>query len=90
MAPREAVKIADDYVRELFRSERATNFGLEELRFDDGKWLVTIGFSREWEGPQGISRYAYDRPVMPRTFKTVEIDDASKKVISLKHWPIAA
>lgn len=94
MTPKEAVAVAKNYVADLFAADGAKNIGLEELRHeaDEGLWLVTIGFSRPWEGPQGLSRYtsyAEGQP-WPRTFKTVEIDDASGEVIEVRHWPAAA
>lgn len=94
MTPKEAVQIAKDYVADLFSPEGTMNIGLEELRFEDSEslWLVTIGFSRKWEGPQGVSRYggAGEGEAWPRTFKTVEINDHDKRVIGLRHWPVAA
>lgn len=92
MTPQEAIKAAKAYVGELFASDGAVNIGLEELRFDDqcNMWSVTIGFTRPWEKPQGLSRWTRDGDPWPRTFKTVEIDDKDGKILGVKHWPVAA
>lgn len=93
MTPQEAVTSAKQYVLDLFGAEGATNVGLEELRFDhsSSQWLVTIGFSRAWEGPQDASRWiARDGQPWPRTFKTVAISDSDGRILELRHWPVAA
>ena len=92
MEARDAIKAAKDYVGELFGPEGAVNIGLEELQFDDrhALWLVTIGFTRKWDGPQGLSRWAREGEPFPRTFKTVEIQDAEGKILGVRHWPVAA
>lgn len=94
MTPKEAVAAAKDYVADLFASDGARNIGLEELRFDgrEGRWLVTVGFSRDWEGPQEVSRWVggRDEGSWSRTFKTVAISDVDGRVVELRHWPAAA
>ncbi len=93
MTPHEAVDAAKSYVVDLFGAEGATNVGLEELRFDSDhlQWLVTVGFSRSWEGPQASSRWIeHEGRSWPRTFKTVAISDVDGRVLELRHWPVAA
>lgn len=92
MTPKEAIEAAKQYVRDVFASEGAINIGLEELRYDDPRdvWVVTIGFSRDWDRPKTLSRLTIEQPPLPRTFKTVEISDADGKVVGMTHWPIAA
>jgi hypothetical protein len=93
MTPKEAVEIAKRYVAELFATDGAMNIGLEELRYDENadRWSVTIGFSRVWEGPQGVSRWMEKSgEPWPRTFKLVEIDGSDGRVIEVTHRSLAA
>ena len=92
MDAKQAIAMAKQYVGTLFADDGARNIGLEELRFDGDRahWLVTIGFTRAWDGPQGLARWSMEGTPLPRTFKTVEIDDANERVVNLSHWPKAA
>ncbi len=93
MTPKEAVDVAKRYVADLFAPDGAMNIGLEELRFDDATdhWLVTIGFSRSWEGPQGVSRWVQKNgEPWPRIFKVVEIAESDGRVIEVTHRSLAA
>lgn len=92
MDAKEAIETAKSYVGDLFSAEGTMNLGLEELKFDDVRhlWSVTIGFTRSWEGPQGLGRWTGSGEPLPRTFKTVEIDDASGRILGMRHWPVAA
>ncbi len=86
MEVKEIVKIAIDYVADVFSSEKPSNLGLEEIVFDDRKscWQVTVGFSRPWDFPaQGI--VANLQPKQPnRQYKIVEISDTDGKVKAIK------
>lgn len=88
----QAIATAKQYVSVLFADDGAVNIGLEELKFDteSAHWLVTIGFTRKWEGPQGVGRWNREGTPWPRTFKTVEIEDATGRVVGLRHWSEAA
>jgi hypothetical protein len=51
MDVKEAVALAKQSTRELFRDEQIVDLGLEEVEFDDstGNWLITLGFPvRGW------------------------------------------
>lgn len=88
-----AVDVAKKYISTLYDDEGIDNIGLEEVKFDDARkqWKVTIGFLRPWDragyiaknlehlegsGPAGWKR---------RSFKVVEIDDKSARVIAVTH-----
>ena len=92
MEPKDAILAAKAYVKDIFAADGAMNIGLEELRFDEQRdlWFVTIGFTRSWEGPQGVSRWNREGQPFPRTLKTVEIENGSGKIIGVRHWPVAA
>ena len=80
MDVKEAVRTAKQYIKDLFinEDEGITNVGLEEVVFDDRKhaWKVTIGFSRAWN--QGFTGGR-------RSFKVVQIDDRTGRVVSMTH-----
>ena len=93
MTANEAITIVRTPIHSLFADDGAQAIGLDEFRFDDqrGRWVVTIGFTRSWEAPQGAARWTQgDGRRWPRTFKTVKIADADGRVVDLRHWPVAA
>ena len=88
----EAIAKAKEYARQIFANEGAINLGLEVLRFDDTRaiWEVTVGFTRSWDRPSVLARFGADGTPLPRTFKTIEIQDSDGRVLGVKHWPVAA
>jgi len=87
MNVKDAVKIAIEYVADIFKSENAENIGLEEVMFDEHKniWNVTIGFSRPWDySKQGIFLGFQQQENPKRQYKIVQVDNESGKVISIK------
>jgi hypothetical protein len=95
MDVKEAVKIAKEFIADLFSTEGITNLGLEEVEFDEGSssWNVTIGFSRPWDkpGPNVLSALAGQlaqqlaEQNLRRSYKIVCIDNITKKVRSVKN-----
>ncbi|MFZ5450699.1 MAG: hypothetical protein ACOZF2_02320 [Thermodesulfobacteriota bacterium] len=90
MDVKEAVEIAKHYITDLFRDEEISNLGLEEVDFDEksSTWSVTIGFSRPWDTRTGINEFAafmQQTGILQRSYKIVSIDDATKKVRSVKN-----
>jgi hypothetical protein len=85
MNVKEAVQTAKEHVVDLFDGEDIDFVGLEEVVFDDesNHWLITIGFSRPWDRPKTLSAALREEPLR-RSYKTVHIDDADGRVISLK------
>ncbi len=99
MTAMDAVQVAKDYVRTIYRDEKIKELGLEELEQLEGEqdvWCVTIGFRRGWQEPDApgeapaevpeIFRFtAGDHPELRRrTYKTVRIRDDGK-VLSMRH-----
>ena len=88
-----AVHVAKEYISTIYSDEGIENIGLEEVKFDDSRnqWNVTIGFLRPWdqggnfaktlEHVQGSGPVGWKR----RSFKVVEIDDKSARVIAVTH-----
>ena len=93
MDVKEAVKTAKDYVTELFEGEDLENVGLEEVLFDDEAevWKVTVGFTRPWDRAKNLmdAMSAVSAGEFPewkrRSFKVVQIQDGTGKVVSLTH-----
>lgn len=45
--PEKAVSAAKRWLSEIYKDERIDQIGLEEVRFRDGNWEVTLGFLRD-------------------------------------------
>jgi len=85
MNSKDAVKIAKDYVAEMYADESATNIGLEEVYFETDKnnWRVTIGFSRPWNTVKNALTTISGESGARRTFKVLTIRDNDGQVLSL-------
>ena len=80
MDVKEVVRVAKNYVTELFGDEDITHVGLEEVDFDQSDtWVVTIGFSRPWD--RNIGSVLGGR--ISRSYKVVRIRDEDGKVLSV-------
>lgn len=87
MQVNDAVRIAKEYVADIFSGEQIEEVGLEEVDFDEAgpAWRVTIGFFRPWDRPRGVGAALDFDTWRRRSFKVVRIDDASGQVLSLTH-----
>ena len=94
MNVQEAVRLAKDYVKDIFVEEKITNVGLEEIEFNEDQdcWEITIGFSRPWDYParslfENLHDPLFKTPRRPKTrsFKVVNIDASNAKVLSVKN-----
>ena len=83
MNVKDVVTVAVNYVRDLFEHEEISNFGLEEIEFDDqaGEWIVTVGFSRPWDYPQNLAALA---GAPKRSYKTIRVNDIGE-VVAVKN-----
>jgi hypothetical protein len=89
---KDAIKIAKDYVAEVFADEGVFNIGLEEIEHGGDVWEVTVGFSRKWDKPPrspfagitGLTADDDDRAIA-RTYKVVEVAADSGIVIQLRN-----
>ena len=84
MDVKEAVRIAKEYLGDLFEAEPITNVGLEEVVFEDASnsWKVTIGFSRPWD-QKGLLVTALAERGPERSYKVLRIDNDNGRVESL-------
>ncbi len=81
---KEAVRMAREYVCDLYLQEEVMDIGLEEVVFDDTSnvWKITMGFSRPWDRrftPTGAFRDAGKG----RSYKVLRINDENGCVESL-------
>lgn len=80
MDVKEAVRVAREYITDLYSDEEIANVGLEEVDFDPdaGIWRITIGFSRPWNRPEKFLSVV--DAVRSRSYKTVCIHDLSEEI----------
>ncbi len=99
MDVKEAVRTARKYTAELFADDGIENIGLEEVVFDDAEkaWKVTFGFSRPWDRVEPglaaeLKRAATGAHLewKRRSFKVVQIDDHTGRVVSMTHRTLPA
>lgn len=89
MEVKEAIRVAKEYVGDLFSEEPIEDVGLEEVDFDDAsnEWRITVGFSRPWSGKaqtgSGFAAFLAPRPT-GRAYKVVRINDEQGRVTSLR------
>lgn len=90
MDVKEAIKLAKDYIAEIYIDEGVLNIGLEEIEFRAPIWEVTIGFSRRWDimSPSPFAAalgQADNQQPWRRTYKVVEIDDETKRILGVRN-----
>ena len=93
MNVQEVVRLAKNYVKDVFVEEQITNVGLEEIKFNEDQdcWEITIGFSRPWDyHTRSLFENIHDplqtqRRPKTRSFKVVNIDASNAKVLSVKN-----
>jgi len=87
MEVQEAIRLAKDYVTNVFQDEDPTNVGLEEVEFDetDQIWNVTIGFSRPWNSTKSLlANISGEALPKKRAYKVVRIRDNDGKMVAIK------
>ncbi len=52
--PEGAVRAAKKWLAEVYADERIDKIGLEEVRWRDGNWEITLGFNRNFHEPEGV------------------------------------
>ena len=80
---KEAVAIAKSWVSEQLSAEGVQDVGLEEVKFEGGYWLITIGFSRAWDR-NSFATLAIGRGIT-RSYKVIVIRDDSKEVVEMRN-----
>ena len=92
MHVREAVRKARAYVADIFADDEIGRVDLEEVDFDDQSdvWRITVSFTRPTDRPELVESIVPGHPLadgtpVRRSYKLVNIDDASGNIISLRH-----
>jgi hypothetical protein len=85
MNVKQAVAIAKSYVADLFGPEGAEDIGLEEVEpnFDNGEWLVTVGFSRPWDHSSPL--FASVGAIPRRAYKVVRVRIEDGQVVAVRN-----
>ena len=85
MEAKTAVRVAKEYILDLFAEEEIMNLGLEEVQFDElsNSWSITLGFSRPWN-QKNAPTSALGARQTDRTYKVINLSDANGEVLSLK------
>lgn len=86
MNVKDAVKIAIEYVADVFSSENPENLGLEEVVLNEAtdEWEITIGFSRPWDYPRPGVMTSMQPQHPKRQYKVVTVEDETGEVKSIK------
>tara|TARA_R110001592_G_scaffold206661_1_gene457345 strand:- start:211 stop:492 length:282 start_codon:yes stop_codon:yes gene_type:complete len=93
MNVKEAVQRARTIFSDLFADDLINDIGLEEVTFDDQAkiWRITIGFYRDSDmGKLGIALGGPKNADVKRYYRTLEIDDLSGELVSVKIRQVAA
>ena len=82
MDVKEAVRLAKEYIGQLFADEEIMHVGLEEVVFDDAaaEWKITIGFSRPWDQAIETRGMSGGEVRLKRSYKVVRVNDGNYQV----------
>ena len=83
---KEAVKIAQSYIQDLYAHEEIRDLALEEVEVsEDNKfWIVTLGFTKQMSQPLNPME-AMSGPKFSRFQKELKIDAENRLVRSMKN-----
>ena len=86
---KEAVKIATDYLRQLYEPTELQDILLEEVALSDDEkyWYVTLGFSRpvpSTDPMRALTESILNQKKYRREYKVFQIDSATGQVRSMK------
>ncbi len=85
---KDAVKVAIDYVQDLYADSNLRNLLLEEVEFSEvtNQWLVTVGFSLPETNEESTSLIMPSKRslALSRRYKVVKIDATTGKPVSMK------
>ena len=83
MEMREAIEAAKSYVADLYQQEKATNYGLEEVRKNGSLWEVTVGFSRPWDITYTGVGVLTGNPQYKREYKIVKVREDDGEIVEM-------
>jgi len=85
---KQAVRLAKEWLVSQYADEGIANIGLEEVRWNDGEWEITLGFTRQWDD-SNLALAGIAGLLKPRTYKIVTVSDSEGKVVSLRNREVA-
>jgi len=86
MDVQEAVRVAKNWVSEVFKEEHISRLGLEEVVHDKAAnvWQVTLGFARNWQGDAEKSQL-FGLVPPPRSYKVITVREPTGEVVSMRN-----
>jgi hypothetical protein len=89
---KEAVQAAQDWVRDLYPESALKHLRLEEVQLssDERYWNITLGWVEPAIRENALSAaFGSDMRVLPRVYKTLEVDSETGAVKSMKIREVA-
>ncbi len=85
LSTREAVALAKRWLVEQLAEEQLEDVGLEEVKYDDGFWEITLGFSRPWDRRGSFVTQSAGLTTRVRTYKVLSVADESGEVMQMRN-----
>jgi hypothetical protein len=88
---KEAVRAAENWIRDLYPEADIRHLRLEEVEFsDEGCWRITLGWAEPAVGQNSLTAALQpDVYALPRVYKTLEVDPETGAVRSMKIREVA-
>jgi hypothetical protein len=84
--PSEAIRRAKQWIASAYSDEHIENIGLEEVRWKDGNWEITLGFNRAWEQPSSLSQVlSAIGQRNKRDYKLLVVHGADNSVVEMRN-----
>jgi hypothetical protein len=85
--PSEAIRKAKQWLASAYSDEHVENIGLEEVRWKDGNWEITLGFNRAWEQPSSLSQVLVSAIGQrnKRDYKLLVVHGADNSVVEMRN-----
>ena len=77
-----AVKLAKQWLATQLSEEGIANIGLEEIRWVDDCWEITLGFNRPWDFSGMLFA---DVGAKPRTYKIIKVRDSDQSIVEMRN-----
>lgn len=87
LSVKEAVQAAEEWVRDLYPESALKHLRLEEVQISDDEetWHITLGWAEPGVRENGLAAaLGRDAAVLPRIYKTVDVDARSGGVRSMR------
>lgn len=81
---KQAVRIAKDWLADLYAEEGIAEIGLEEVRIKDRNWEITLGFVRPMAN-QLLTALQGGYTQTGRLYKVLRVSDIGKQVTEMRN-----